>query len=243
MFLYSPDEHVRELVNPSFRSTNSPTIGTALNLKRCSQIFLLTISLVRTTLPISARVPSIATSPTSTLEEVSDDQFVFGKVDQDLLGEIKLLDDRFEKEAAVYHEFALDAYLNRVGTAVVADKKIENVEWKFRALRDPVPNAFALPNGSIYINTGLVEDDCQVVEKTSGAVARLSRTAPVFHYRYGRRLRALLDSRATAPGGGNAVTSIDRPDSDVVLSIICKTLTFAPLLVFPTRSKPGILWV
>jgi predicted Zn-dependent protease len=38
----------------------------------------------------------------------------------------------------------------------VTDKKVENVEWKFRALRDPVPNAFALPNGSIYMNTGLL---------------------------------------------------------------------------------------
>lgn len=149
-----------------------------MNLKRSSQIFLLTISLVLTTLPISARVPSIATLPASTLDEVSDDKFVFGKVDQDLLSEIKLLDDRFEKEGAVYHEMALDAYLNRVGAAVVADKKIENVEWKFRALRDPVPNAFALPNGSIYINTGLLallEDEDQLAAVLAHEVSHVSR--------------------------------------------------------------------
>jgi predicted Zn-dependent protease len=114
-----------------------------LSLKRCCLVFLLTVSLFLTSLPVSARV-------------VNDEPFVFGKVDQDLLSEINLLDERFEKDGAVYHDPVIDAYLNRVGTAVVADKKLENVTWKFRALRDPVPNAFALPNGSIYVNTGLL---------------------------------------------------------------------------------------
>jgi predicted Zn-dependent protease len=134
--------------------------------------------MIVTSLPVSARGPSIPTSPASTLQEVSDDKFVFGKVDLDLLDEIKLLDDRFEKEGVVYHESALDAYLNRVGTAVVADKKIENVEWKFRALRDPVPNAFALPNGSIYINTGLLallDDEDQLAAVLAHEVTHVSR--------------------------------------------------------------------
>src|SRR6185436_16101173 len=107
---------------------------------------LLTLCLILTSLPVSARAPST----------IDDEKFAFGKVDLDLLSEIKLLNERFEKEGVVFHETNLDAYLNRVGTAVVADKKLENVEWKFRALRDSMPNAFALPNGSIYINTGLL---------------------------------------------------------------------------------------
>ena len=130
-----------------------------MSLKRTFQITLLVISLLLSSVPMSARARSVASvlkTPPLTLAQPEDEKFVFGKVDQDLLSEIKLLDERFEKEGAVYHEPTLDAYLNRVGTAVVADKKLENVEWKFRALRDPVPNAFAMPNGSIYINTGLL---------------------------------------------------------------------------------------
>ena len=127
-----------------------------MNLKKYFQIFLLIISLVLTSLPANAHVPTLATPPTSTLDEASHEKFVFGKVDEELLNEIKALDERFEKEGVVYHEIGLDAYISRIGTAVVAGKKIENVEWKFRVLRDPVPNAFALPNGSIYINTGLL---------------------------------------------------------------------------------------
>jgi predicted Zn-dependent protease len=122
-------------------------------------------------------VVTVATTPTRTFDQPDGEKFVFGKVDQDLLSEIKLLDERFEKEGAVYHEPALDAYLNRVGTAVVADQKLENVEWKFRALRDPVPNAFAMPNGSIYINTGLLallEDENQLAAVLAHEVTHVS---------------------------------------------------------------------
>jgi len=123
---------------------------------------------------MTAGARSVAPPRTST---VSDEKFVFGKVDEELLSEIKLLDERFEKEGAVYHDTVLDAYLNRVGTAVAADKKLENVDWKFRALRDPVPNAFALPNGSIYINTGLLallDDENQLAAVIAHEITHVS---------------------------------------------------------------------
>src|SRR5580765_6181364 len=115
--LYFPGD-LREAVTPSFRSSNSPKPGMALKRKRFSQIFLLAVSLVLSSLPISARAPSVAFPPASTLAQATDEKFVFGKVDQDLLEEINLLDQRFEKEGAVYHDTGLDAYLNRVGAAV-----------------------------------------------------------------------------------------------------------------------------
>jgi predicted Zn-dependent protease len=154
-----------------------------LSLKRFGPVFLLAISLILSSFPVSARVSvaaqpaTVATAPARTLTESNDEKFEFGKVDQDLLSEIKLLDERFEKEGAVYHETALDAYLTRVGAAVVADRKFENVEWKFRALRDPVPNAFALPNGSIYINTGLLallDDENQLAAVLAHEVTHVS---------------------------------------------------------------------
>ena len=149
-----------------------------MSFKRSCQIFLLTFCLFLTSLPTSARAVSVSTSPPPIeFEPVSDEKFVFGKVDQELLSEINLLDERFEKEGAVYHDTQLDAYLNRVGTALVADKKLENVEWKFRALRDSVPNAFALPNGSIYINTGLLallDDENQLAAVIAHEITHVS---------------------------------------------------------------------
>jgi predicted Zn-dependent protease len=146
-------------------------------------VFLLAIGLVLSSFPLSAQplsvaAPGASTATTSSRTIADDEKFVFDKVDQELLNQIKLLDERFEKEGVVYHEAALDAYLSRVGTAVVADKKLENVEWKFRALRDPVPNAFALPNGSIYVNTGLLallDDENQLAAVLAHEVTHVTR--------------------------------------------------------------------
>jgi len=160
--------------------------------KRCL-VLVITLSLLLCSLPPGVRAQTTATQqsaqpqapankieapPEDPSEEIGNEKFVFGEVDQQLLSEIKLLDERFEKEGAVYHESGLDSYLTRVGNALVADKKFENVEWKFRALRDPIPNAFALPNGSIYINTGLLallEDENQLAAVIAHEITHVTR--------------------------------------------------------------------
>ena len=68
-----------------------------MNPKKYLQIFLLTLSLILPTLPISAGAQDVATPQTTTQEQVSNEKFNFGKVDEQLLSEIKLLDERFEK--------------------------------------------------------------------------------------------------------------------------------------------------
>ena len=83
--------------------------------------------------------------------------FSFTKVDLDLLDKSNQLDRQFQKEGLVYNDPDTTKYLARVGRAVLPDAPgIQNVHWQFFVLRDPVPNAFTLPNGSIYVDTGLL---------------------------------------------------------------------------------------
>src|SRR5882672_11174235 len=85
------------------------------------------------------------------------EEFKFTKVDLELLEQVNLLDRRFEREGLVLEDEATNTYLKRVGEVLLPrGLKLEHVLWKFRALRDPVPNALALPNGSIYVTTGLL---------------------------------------------------------------------------------------
>ena len=96
--------------------------------------------------------------PTTTKpQSPANEDFKFEKVDLELLEQVNLLDRRFEREGLVLEDEVTVAYLNRVGKSLLPrGLKLENVSWNFRALRDPQPNAFALPNGSIYISTGLL---------------------------------------------------------------------------------------
>jgi beta-barrel assembly-enhancing protease len=105
-------------------------------------------------IPVSFARPQVQTPPQT--PPVKED-FKFGKADLDLLDQVNVVDRRFDRDGLVYADEATNAYLQRIGESLLPrGLNLENVIWKFRALRDPVPNAFALPNGSVYVNTGLI---------------------------------------------------------------------------------------
>ena len=146
-------------------------------IKKRHHALLLVLSILLTSLPVSS-FPSQSPSAPAQSSTQTNETFKFGKVDLDLLEQVNLLDKRFEKEGLIYHEPILESYLDRVGQSVVADKKLENVVWQFHALRDAVPNAMALPNGSIYINTGLLallDDEAELASVLAHEVIHVSK--------------------------------------------------------------------
>jgi beta-barrel assembly-enhancing protease len=112
----------------------------------------------------------IASPETSSGKSTKKADIKFGKPEVELLNEANLLDQKMDKEGLVLHDKELNEYLNNLGNSLVPDhaRKMENVVWNFRVARDPLVNAFALPNGSIYINTGLL-----AMLKTEGQLASI----------------------------------------------------------------------
>jgi beta-barrel assembly-enhancing protease len=83
--------------------------------------------------------------------------FSFTKVDLDLLDKSNQLDKQLQEKGLVYNDLDTTKYITKVGQAVLpGGPEVQNVHWQFFVLRDPLPNAFALPNGSIYVHTGLL---------------------------------------------------------------------------------------
>lgn len=83
-------------------------------------------------------------------------QFKFGKTELEFYRQIEAFDKYIEEKGWIYDDPVVTGYVERVGQSVVPPSPLENVKYRFRVLRDPDPNAFALPNGSIYINSGLL---------------------------------------------------------------------------------------
>jgi predicted Zn-dependent protease len=83
--------------------------------------------------------------------------FTFTSVDKELLEKSNQLDKQFQEKGLVYNDGETTKYVTMVGQAVLPHGPApDGVQWQFFVLRDPVPNSFALPNGSIYIHTGLL---------------------------------------------------------------------------------------
>ncbi len=101
-----------------------------------------------------------AAAPSAVQVQVSNGPgaaFHFTKVDYNLLVEFNAIDAQYEKKGLVLHDPGLQAYIDAVGKRILGDRPApEKVTYRFFVMRDPTVNAFALPNGSVYITTGLL---------------------------------------------------------------------------------------
>ena len=48
------------------------------------------------------------------------------------------------------------AYVTRIGQRIVAQTELGNRPWEFHIVADPEINAFSIPGGHVYVNTGLI---------------------------------------------------------------------------------------
>jgi predicted Zn-dependent protease len=148
---------------------------------------------------------------------LSKEEFKFDKADLDLLDQANLLDKRFEREGLVFLDDTTNAYLQRVGESLLPrDRSLEQVIWKFRALRDPVPNAFALPNGSVYVNTGLIallDNESQLAAVLAHEITHVLNRHAYLQNRSNRKkylaINIIAAIGAWNPAGGVAGAAID----------------------------------
>jgi len=149
------------------------------------------------------------TAPVEATPPPLREEFTLGKVDLELLEQVDLLDRRFEREGMVLEDAATVAYLHRIGRSLIPKGLVlENVTWKFRALRDPQPNAFALPNGSIYVTTGLIallDNESQLAAVLAHELTHVMRRHTYVQNRSNRKkfltMNIIAAVGAYAPGG------------------------------------------
>jgi predicted Zn-dependent protease len=60
------------------------------------------------------------------------------------------------RQVRINNDPQLNAYINQLGQRIVARTPMANMPWKFHVVDDPAINAFAIPGGHVYINTGLI---------------------------------------------------------------------------------------
>ena len=73
-----------------------------------------------------------------------------------LIEESKDLEGWFSSQSLLYMEPKALELVRRVGHEIRPQPTDDYIEYEFFVLRDPSPNAFALPNGHVYIHTGML---------------------------------------------------------------------------------------
>jgi len=169
------------------------------------------------------------TAPVEATPPPVNEQFKFGEVDLEVLAQADMLDVRLERDGLVLADEASNAYLRRIGTALIPQGlALERVRWNFRALRDPQPNAFALPNGSIYVTTGLmtlVDNESQLAAVLAHELTHVMRRHTYLENRSMRK--KFLTMNVMAMVGSLAPMS-------VVGAVIMAVTTVAPFIMVAT---------
>jgi predicted Zn-dependent protease len=149
------------------------------------------------------------TAPVEATPPPIREEFSFGKVDLEVLEQSDLLDSKFERDGLVLHDEAANAYIRHIGLSLIPrDLSLERVSWNFRVLRDPQPNAFALPNGSIYVTTGLIfliDNESQLAAVIAHEMTHVMRRHTYVQNRSNRKkfltMNIMAAVGAYAPGG------------------------------------------
>ena len=177
-------------------------------------------------------VPAQAQKKTAPIEATPppvNENFKFEKADLDLLEQVNLLDVKLVRDGLVLQNEAASAYLDRIGRSLIPKGlTLENVNWKFRAVRDPQPNAFAFPNGSVYVTTGLLalmDNESQLAAVLAHELTHVMRRHTYLFNRSNRKkfltMNIIAAVGAYAPGSA-------------VGAVIMLATTIAPFIVIAT---------
>jgi len=80
------------------------------------------------------------------------------------------LEVQLRQELPLTNDATLTNYVSRIGQQMVRAAGADNLPWRFYVVRDDAINAFNVPGGLVYINTGLIEQVGSAGE-LAGAIA------------------------------------------------------------------------
>jgi predicted Zn-dependent protease len=112
------------------------------------------------------------------VQPLTSDQHSYGREEDEtkLIKRAADLDDELRRRNLLLEDRAVNAYIRSVGERLVPPRAASAVSFQFQVVRDPVVNAFALPNGSIYLTVGMLarlENEAQLAHVLSHEIAHV----------------------------------------------------------------------
>src|SRR5688572_28297730 len=66
------------------------------------------------------------------------------------------LSQNINSQVRLVNDAEANAYINRLGQALVSQTEMGQLPWQFHIINDPSVNAFNIPGGHVYVHTGLI---------------------------------------------------------------------------------------
>ena len=165
-------------------------------------------------LPLFSLLILFALAGSLMAQDKPESKFTFTKIDLQLLDNVNEADRQVAKKGLLFQDVELQAYVDSVCKRLIADRPTpEHVEFRCLVLRDPMQNAYAEPNGTVYVTTGLLallENEAQL----AGVLGHeLTHTYNRHLYLENRSMRKkvlainILNAAAASVPGGSGVSA------------------------------------
>jgi predicted Zn-dependent protease len=122
----------------------------------------------------------------SAVEGIYEPVELRGKEPHDLIETSGEYHDQFVRRSLLHRDPAVEALVRRVGHALAPESEDEYVTYEFFVIRDPSPNAFAMPNGSIYVHSGMLarlEDSSQLAALLAHEISHVAGHHSIVRFR------------------------------------------------------------
>jgi predicted Zn-dependent protease len=157
---------------------------------------------------------SLAACGTGTLTPIGQAGFQPEEDEKRIWTEALELQTRFNRSGLVSEDPLLAAYLNRVASKIIPKNASEQVPFQIWVLKHPIPNAFALPHGILYIHTGMLarmENEAQLAAVIAHEVIHIMHRHTLLTFRNVKQAAgfastlAVISTPAGLPGLGVVV--------------------------------------
>jgi beta-barrel assembly-enhancing protease len=168
----------------------------------------------------TANIPPIGTSP-QPFQLAADEREIWERSEAE--------QQKLNRRGRLYQDPLLEEYINEIARRMTPPALDEQgVPLRVRILRDPSLNAFAYPNGAIYVHTGLlarVENEAQLASVLGHEITHVINRDAVRHYRSTRNKVIAANVAAVAASIGISAVAGDqwRQGNAVTAAVIGQT--------------------
>jgi predicted Zn-dependent protease len=150
----------------------------------------------------------IAGCATTSLAPVGSKEFTFQEDEKRIWLRSEEEQETIEESGLIYEDAALEAYLNAIGRKLQPPEVYEKIPFKIKVLKNPCSNAFAYPNGAVYIHTGIlsrIDNEAQLATLLAHEMSHATLRHQVREFRGLLNKTAVYASVRTAVGGLPAI--------------------------------------
>lgn len=162
---------------------------------------------------ILAMLAGLCGCATTSLPSVSAKDFAFEEDEKRLWNRCEEEERAIAKSGVLYRDRGLESYLNDVARKLVSAEIIARIPFRILVVNNPYCNAFALPNGHVYVHTGILarmENEAQLATLLAHEMTHATHRHHLREYRGARNKSVFLASTRSIIGGLPAIGELSR---------------------------------